>query len=103
MDPSVWIILIIVLAVAAAAAVLYQQQRTHQLRARFGPEYDRSVRESGDRRRAEAELQKRAERVSRLDIRPLSRENRAQFGESWSTVQARCVEHPKQAMSDGAR
>src|SRR5947209_5544778 len=103
MDPSVWIILIIVLAVAAAAAVLYQQQRTHQLRARFGPEYDRSVRETGDRRRAEAELQKRAARVSRLDIQPLSREKRTQFADAWREVQARFVDDPSQAIAEADR
>jgi hypothetical protein len=104
MDPSIWIILIVVLAVVVGAAVLYQQQqRTRQLRARFGPEYERSVREVGSRRRAEAELEQRQERVAHLDIRPLSREDRARFTEAWRSVQARFVDDPGRAIAEADR
>jgi len=50
------IIILAVLVVAAVAYWVYQRNRTRQLRARFGPEYDRAVVQAGDRRQGEAEL-----------------------------------------------
>jgi hypothetical protein len=104
MDPSVWIILLVVLVVVGGATVLYlQQQRTRQLRSRFGPEYDRSVRELGGRRRAEAELERRQERIAHLDICPLSGEDRDRFTEAWRSVQALFVDDPARAIAEADR
>jgi hypothetical protein len=105
MDPTTtWIVLILVLVVAAGAAVLYlRQRRTKQLRARFGPEYDRSVQEVGNPRRAEAELAKREERVAHLDIRPLSAEERGRFPEAWRSIQALFVDDPGRAIAEADR
>jgi len=48
------IIVAVVVVVIGAIIVFAQRRRTEKLRSRFGPEYERSVAESGDRRRAEA-------------------------------------------------
>src|SRR5437762_613367 len=104
MDPSIWYVLIVVLAVVAGAAFFYvQQQKTRQLRARFGPEYDRSLQETGDRRRAEAELAKREERVARLDIQPLYPQDRKRFSNAWRSVQAQFVDDPGRAIAEADR
>jgi hypothetical protein len=100
----VWIVLIVVLLVAAGVAIWYtQQQKSRQLQARFGPEYERSVQEVGDRRRAEAELERRAERVAHLEIRPLSPEDRDRFTEAWRSVQALFVDAPNRAITEADR
>jgi hypothetical protein len=103
MEQTVWIVLIVVLAVAAAAVLYIQQQRSRQLRARFGPEYDRSVRLEGSRRRAEAELARREERVSHLDIQPLVPEDRTRFAQEWRAVQALFVDDPPRAIAEADR
>ena len=100
MNPWVWIAIIVALVVVAGATMLYlQQQRSRQLRARFGPEYERSLQAAGDRRHAEAELLKREERVEHLDIRPLSPQDRDRFAESWRSVQAQFVDDPPRAIA----
>jgi hypothetical protein len=103
MDPWVWIVLLVLLVVVAAGALYLQQQKTRQLRAHFGPEYERSVREVGDRRRAEAELKGREERVAHLDIRPLASEDCAHFANAWRSVQALFVDDPERAIAEADR
>lgn len=102
MDPILWvmIVLIALLVGAAAAWFLLQQRRRTHLREHFGPEYDRAVSESGDRVRAERELEEREQRVRKLDIRPLSARQRDAFAASWRDVQARFVDTPSQAIHE---
>jgi hypothetical protein len=101
MQPWVWIIVAIAVVVVAAVAYWYSQQRNQRaLRQRFGGEYDRSVQTLGDERRAQEELQRRAERVEHLQLRPLSPEDRQRFGDSWQSVQAMFVDDPGRATRD---
>ncbi len=93
------VIAILVLAVIAVAAYYaMREQRTRGLQQRFGPEYDRTVEMTGGRGKAEAELSNRAERVKRLEIRPLTPEAQAEFSERWVTVQALFVDEPATAL-----
>jgi hypothetical protein len=88
--------------VAGIAIWLFvRKRRTERLRAKFGgPEYARAVNEGGGRRQAEAGLDKRADRVESLHIRPLGPEDRARFVESWRRVQARFVDSPGGAVTE---
>src|ERR1041385_6362890 len=85
----------IVLGVIIAAIAMWlslRKRRTEKLRTQFGgAEYDRTLKEDGSRRHAEAGLKERNERVESLNIRPLAPGDRARFVESWSRVQARFV------------
>ena len=57
MDAWIWIVIALALVVIAVAAWLAsRRRRTTQLRDTFGPEYDRTVQRTDDRREAEAEL-----------------------------------------------
>jgi len=47
------VLIVVVIAVVAVAAVLILQNRTKKLRARFGPEYDRALAETGNKFKAE--------------------------------------------------
>ena len=75
MNPTALLVLVIVVGVVVVAAVvLYlqkqhlQKRRSEGLHEQFGPEYERTVRQRGDHRRAESELEARQERVA-LTIR----------------------------------
>jgi len=93
------IVIVAIAIIAAVGLMLYRKRRSEQLQNRFGPEYDRTVRESGDRARAEAELEQRRKRVEKLTIRPLTREESVQYTDAWNTVQTRFVDDPKGAVT----
>jgi len=96
--------LIIGFAVLVVAGIVawfsFRKRRTEKLRAQFGAEYDRAVKEDGGRRHAEAGLKERTARVDSLNIRPLTAGDRARFVESWSRVQARFVDGPGGAVTE---
>jgi hypothetical protein len=91
---------VIVVLLAIVGWIVWQRKRSEALQSRYGPEYERTVKETGDRRRAEAELLKRQERVEHLEIRPLPPEEGARYGERWRSVQARFVDDPKGAVTE---
>jgi hypothetical protein len=94
------IVAIIVLVIVAIVAVYARRRRTEKLRSRFGPEYERSVAESGDRGRAEAQLEHREERVKKFHLRPLTADDRSRFTEQWDRVQAHFVDAPAGAVAE---
>jgi hypothetical protein len=89
-----------VVVLALIGWFVWQRQRSEQLRARYGPEYNRAVNEIGDKRRAESELLKRQERVEHLDIRPLGAQQRNDYLQRWHAVQTKFVDDPKGAVGD---
>jgi hypothetical protein len=106
MDTWVWIVIVAAVAAVIVIAVAWyaaRQKRHKELRESFGPEYDRTVRETGSRGRAEAELEDRRERVEKLRIRPLSEEQRRHFSDDWGAAQARFVDEPGAAIAEADR
>ena len=73
-------------------------QRSQQLRERFGLEYDRTVAETGDVRRAERELESRQKRVTSFHIKPLTAEEGKSFNDEWQVMQATFVDDPSTAV-----
>ncbi|HYN81352.1 MAG TPA: hypothetical protein VES88_07620 [Gemmatimonadaceae bacterium] len=99
MSPTlIWIILLV--ALAAVVLMIVAQRRTRALHEKFGPEYDRTVKSMKDRGKAEADLNKRIERVEELRIQPLSAADRSRFEQSWQTDQARFVDDPRAAVRE---
>ena len=98
MDSTVIVLIVIIvlllLALGAAGVILSRRRRSERLQEHYGPEYERSLRESGDRRAAEAELTTREQRVAELDIRDLRPEEREQYRASWSNIQQGFVDDP---------
>ena len=95
--------IIVVIAVVVAAVLLAfffytRRRRSLQLRERFGPEYERIVREHGSTGRAEAELEKRVKRVEHLHLQPLSQSARRSYLDRWMEIQRRFVDDPKGAV-----
>lgn len=100
-----WILLaFIVIGVIAGAAFAArsagQRKRSERLKQHFGPEYERTLTEAGDEKAAEKELAARARQRDKLDIKPLSREQLADFDERWRAVQAAFVDDPTGAVAD---
>jgi hypothetical protein len=95
----------IVIGVGAAVVLLavawaWIARRRKHLREHFGPEYERTVSESGDRREAESELARREKRRNELDIRPLEFEERTEYRKEWQRVQAEFVDSPEEAVRE---
>jgi hypothetical protein len=100
MDPKqVIVVVIAVIAVLIIAWVVVRKQRTAKLRGKFGPEYDRAVREIGQTK-AESVLLEREKRVEKFPIRELSAEERERFVTEWRIVQSRFVDEPQGAVAD---
>lgn len=99
LDPRVWVVIAaLVIAVIVIAWIVSRKRRRAALQHRFGPEYDRALREKGDR--AEAELLQRQRRVEKFSIRQLSAAERERFVTDWRVVQTRFVDDPKTAVRD---
>ncbi len=92
--------LVIVLAVVWVVTRQRNRNKTAELRARFGPEYDLALREYGSRPKAEAALLDRVNRVSRMTVRPLSDAERERYLTEWEAVQARFIDHPRGAVTE---
>ncbi|MFI9306760.1 hypothetical protein [Streptomyces triculaminicus] len=90
-------LLAVVIVIATAAYVVARRRR---LRERFGPEYERTVEESGSRRVAERELSEREKRHDALDIKPLEGRARDRYSREWTSVQGEFVDRPEDAVQD---
>jgi hypothetical protein len=104
MEPE--IIALIALAVVVLVGLwiwIASRRRSQRLQDRFGPEYDRMVETSGDRRAVESELATREKRRGTLDIHPLDPETRDEFARQWRDTQARFVDEPGPAVQEADR
>ncbi len=94
---------VVVVAIIVVAIIASQRAKSVRLQRRFGSEYDRTVRTTGDRPTAERELAAREARVRKFHIEELPAGARDRYTEEWRTVQARFVDEPKPALSDADR
>lgn len=95
------LVLVFVVIVVVAMALIWlamRRRNTRILQTRFGPEYDRTLREMGRRGPAEAALEERARRVAELEIRPLTVQERKLFSDEWHEVKAVFVDSPPEAV-----
>jgi hypothetical protein len=100
---TIVIAVVVVLAIIALVLVLTvgrRGQRSRGLRQRFGPEYERTVQETGSREEAERQLTERVHRHRELQIRELDPAARARYVEEWRVIQSRFVDDPKAAVGE---
>lgn len=93
--------LVLLGAAAFAAVAVWRNSRNksrRELRQRFGPEYDRLLREYGDPQRTERELEARARRVRKLPLKELTDGERSGFSQAWRLTQERFVDTPSIAV-----
>jgi hypothetical protein len=101
-QPNITLVIIAVVIIAAVAVLGWwysRRRRTQHLRERFGPEYDRVVREEG-LRKGEGVLEFRAKKREQLRLVPLSGPVRSDFVNRWTRVQSRFVDDPRGAVAD---
>ena len=94
---------IVAIAIIAIAIAATRRAKSARLQRRFGSEYDRVVRRSGDRATAEDELAAREERVRRLHIEELPAGARERYAAEWRVVQTRFVDAPRPAVREADR
>lgn len=105
MDTTVVVLIVVGLLVIIGAVImlvpqLRRRRRSAELQDRFGPEYERVVDTTGDRRSAEEELLRRQERRAQFDIRPLEPEERRRYAGAWREAQKRFVDSPDRAIGE---
>jgi len=103
MDPKLIVLAAAVILIIAVLAWLYMRKRrstTADLRQKFGPEYERAVKEHGSKRKAEAKLADREKRIEKLTIRDLDPMECERFSKQWASVQSRFVDSPKGAVAE---
>lgn len=103
MDATILTIIAIavVLVIALIAVAIWYRKRNSNgkaLREHFGPEYDRAVAITGDKKAAENDLMRRQQRVSRYRLRALSATEWREFADGWRHTEARFVDEPSQAL-----
>jgi len=103
MTSTAVIILVVVLVAVALAVFMLFQARSKKLRSRFGPEYDRVVKQRGSTLTAERELEHRAKRVENFRIHPLNEADRERFARDWRVTQEKFVDDPRGALAEADR
>ena len=89
----------VLIAIIASIWLYTRNRRTKELRSKFGPEYRRTARAEGDAAQAESILLEREKRVKKLEIKPLTDEQRNQFADHWEHAQAEFVDDPTGAVT----
>jgi len=93
------VIVVLALVIIFGLIAWKQASRRKTLRSRFGSEYDRTVAETGQRSKAERELEQRAARHDSLRLRSLEPVEQEQFTRQWQDAQALFVENPAGAVA----
>lgn len=96
---TIVIFAVIIVALIVIAWAIARKRRTEALRRRFGPEYERTVREQGPGK-AETVLLERKQRVEKFSVRTLGAAERERFISEWRGLQTRFVDDPKGAVTD---
>lgn len=92
------VIVLLVVALAAAGVMISRRRRSEQLQEHYGPEYERTLAETGDRRATEAKLTEREQRHRDLDVRDLTADERDRYSSSWTTIQQGFVDDPVRSL-----
>lgn len=100
MDTWIWVVIaaVVVAVIAIAGFLAWRQSRSARLRKQFGPEYERAVRETGDERSAERQLEMRRKRAESIELRPIDATDARRFADDWTVTQTRFVEDPSGAI-----
>ena len=97
------IVVIAVIAVIVVARSVNSRKRTKRLKEQFGPEYERTLAETGEQHAAEDELAARERRRDKLNIVALSPQAREKYAASWRAVQTAFIDNPSSAVGDADR
>ncbi|WP_436498741.1 hypothetical protein [Actinokineospora sp. HUAS TT18] len=96
------IVIAAVVVLVLIAVMVWMRERRNHLRERFGPEYDRTMRQH-PRHRAEKELAEREKRHSKLDIKEITPTLRDRYAQQWALVQEQFVDRPSPSVAEADR
>jgi hypothetical protein len=106
---ELWMVILIAAAAVLVTAVVARRmkarrrlQSTKRLQGKFGSEYGTAIGGAG-RKKGEAELEQREQRVGGFDLRPLAAAEAERFSGLWTATQARFVDDPGGAIADADR
>ena len=91
------VVLVLVVLGAILGLIFAFRQRSKRYSDKFGPEYDRTVKAAGNKKKAQTELDDRQKHIETLNIRSLSDGERQRYLAAWAGVQAKFVDQPAQA------
>jgi hypothetical protein len=89
---------VIVVIVGLALWFAMRKQHSQNLQEKFGPEYARSMQQTGDKHETEKTLGEREKRVVNLDIHDLSQNDRNRYHTEWTQIQAEFVDDPSKSL-----
>jgi hypothetical protein len=102
-----WFFIAAIAVVAVAGLIVAtsasRRKRTERLKEQFGPEYERTVVETGEQKAAERELVARERNRDKLHIRPLTTAALEGYADRWRAVQTAFVDSPSTALGDADR
>jgi hypothetical protein len=91
-------VVVIFLIIGIIMGVVFAgRKRSQHLQEKFGPEYNHTIQSSGNKKKAQAELDERQKHVDALNIRPLTVSEREHYQAEWMAIQAKFVDQPGQA------
>jgi DNA mismatch repair ATPase MutS len=97
---TIVIVVAVVVVIAAIALAVVQSRRRRALRERFGPEYDRTMDVTDNKRQAHRELRERAAQRDQLEIRELTPAAASRYQQQWTLVQQQFVDAPAEAVRE---
>jgi hypothetical protein len=97
---TIVIIIAALIVIAAIALAVVQSRRRRALKDRFGPEYDRTIDLTDNKRQAHKDLRERAAQRDQIEIRDLTPAAASRYQEQWTLVQQQFVDTPAEAVRD---
>ena len=97
------VVIVAVVVVGVVVALVLRARHNAQLRDQFGPEYDRTVDETGGKRAAVKELKDRKARHDELELTPLDPSTVQRLRDEWRLSQERFVDAPAESVADAHR
>jgi uncharacterized protein YneF (UPF0154 family) len=98
MNTNTYIIIIVVLVLVILGLILgsifSRRQRSKRYSAKFGPDYDHTVKTMGNEKKAQTEMDERQKHVDTLNIRSLSLSEREKYLAEWKAVQVKFIDQP---------
>jgi hypothetical protein len=94
---------ILLIVGAVLAYIFYFRQRSRRLKDNFGQEYDRTVEDVGNQKKAEETLEERQKRIEAVQLRELDSDEQEQFRAKWDAIQTKFVDAPGSEVEDADR